>query len=251
MIGKKYNMLTVVKRVDDYISPSGKQTFRQYLCKCDCGKTVIVLGASLRANHTKSCGCLQKRPKIDDSVMLNKKFGKLTVIKRMESHKIPSGSVYDKWYCICDCGNHTVSFGRNLRNGHNQSCGCERVRKQKLSGFESKAEKWTREFFDTNKIDYEYQKTFPNLFGKNNGLLSYDFYIPDRNVLLELHGLQHYEPVKWFGGEKTFEIQTYHDELKYNYAKNNGYILVALKTNRITKQNLYKKLEKIFSINET
>lgn len=27
-------------------------------CLCDCGKTAICLGESLRTNHTKSCGCL-------------------------------------------------------------------------------------------------------------------------------------------------------------------------------------------------
>jgi hypothetical protein len=30
-----------------------------YECRCDCGKTKIVLAASLRSGNTKSCGCLQ------------------------------------------------------------------------------------------------------------------------------------------------------------------------------------------------
>lgn len=27
-------------------------------CRCDCGKTAVVRGSSLRSGHTKSCGCL-------------------------------------------------------------------------------------------------------------------------------------------------------------------------------------------------
>lgn len=29
-----------------------------------------------------------------------------------------------KWNCRCDCGNHTVVAGSNLKNGHTTSCGC-------------------------------------------------------------------------------------------------------------------------------
>ena len=31
-----------------------------WLCKCDCGKLVEVLGDNLRSGNTKSCGCLRK-----------------------------------------------------------------------------------------------------------------------------------------------------------------------------------------------
>ena len=151
IIGQKYNNLTVLKRVENYVAPSGS-IFKQFLCKCDCGNIIKVLGTSLKSNHTKSCGCLMKKYKVKDDAMLGKKFGKLLVVSRAESHKIPSGSVYDKWNCVCDCGNHTVSFGRHLRKGTTQSCGCERVRRQKETGYESKAEKWTREFFDKYNI---------------------------------------------------------------------------------------------------
>ena len=28
------------------------------------------------------------------------------------------------WHCICDCGNETISSGKDLRSGHTRSCGC-------------------------------------------------------------------------------------------------------------------------------
>ena len=46
LTGQVYGRLTVIKRVDDYISPSGDRKV-QWLCKCKCGKEVIVTGRLL------------------------------------------------------------------------------------------------------------------------------------------------------------------------------------------------------------
>ena len=53
--GQKFGKLTVLERAEDFIGPAGRET--QWLCKCDCGNTVVVRGHSLRNGHTKSCGC--------------------------------------------------------------------------------------------------------------------------------------------------------------------------------------------------
>ena len=58
--GQKFGKLTVIKRVEDIAYPSGKTSTR-WLCKCDCGNEVIVMGQNLKKNLTKSCGCIQKR----------------------------------------------------------------------------------------------------------------------------------------------------------------------------------------------
>lgn len=51
----------VVKRVEDYIEPSSKRHRVQWLCKCDCGNDVVVIGKNLtKKNGTKSCGCFAK-----------------------------------------------------------------------------------------------------------------------------------------------------------------------------------------------
>ena len=31
-----------------------------WLCKCDCGKEIIVQGSNLQSGHTKSCGCFNR-----------------------------------------------------------------------------------------------------------------------------------------------------------------------------------------------
>lgn len=239
--GDTFYELTVVKRVENHISRNGTQ-FSKYLCECSCGALTEVLGTSLSSGHTKSCGHLQKKYKVSDDTMMNKTFGKLTVISRAPSHKLPSGSVYDMWYCECECGNKTVSFGKLLRTRKNMSCGCTRSLKQSEAGFYPKAELWTIDFLKEHLIKYESQKTFCDLKGVNGGLLSYDFYLPERNILLELHGLQHYQPIDWFGGKVTFEKQQQHDMLKREYAAENGFKLIEIPTNHITNRNLMSLL---------
>lgn len=54
LIGGKFGRLLVVS--DAGRSPN---RLKLYLCKCDCGKEVIVRANYLRSGHTKSCGCLQ------------------------------------------------------------------------------------------------------------------------------------------------------------------------------------------------
>ena len=75
-------------------------------------------------------------------------------------------------------------------------------------------------------INYEYQKTFDDL--KDDRLLSYDFYIPDQNTLIEYQGKQHYQPIDYFGGETKFKNQQKHDKMKLEYAKEHGYNLIAV-----------------------
>lgn len=56
----RFGRLTVVKRVEDYVSPKGEKRSR-WLCQCDCGEEVIVVGKYLtKKNGTKSCGCFAR-----------------------------------------------------------------------------------------------------------------------------------------------------------------------------------------------
>lgn len=55
LVGKVFTRLTV-------IAFSGKNSHRQamWLCRCECGKEVVVRGDGLKSGHTRSCNCLQK-----------------------------------------------------------------------------------------------------------------------------------------------------------------------------------------------
>ena len=54
------------------------------------------------------------------------------------------------------------------------------------------------------------------------GLLSLDFYLPEYNVAIECQGLQHFEPIKFFGGEDTFERILEHDKIKKERCEKQG-----------------------------
>lgn len=63
--------------------------------------------------------------------LTDKKFGKLTVIKRGENNKHNK----PRWYCKCECGNIKLINGEDLKSGKTISCGCSkknRPRKEKI-----------------------------------------------------------------------------------------------------------------------
>ena len=57
--------------------------------------------------------------------LTGQRFGKLTVLHRVEDRIYPSGTHEVRWLCRCDCGNETEVAGKSLRaeNG-TKSCGC-------------------------------------------------------------------------------------------------------------------------------
>lgn len=56
LTGRRFGRLTVVERLPNKVK--GKSAWSMWRCKCDCGNYADVLGASLKQNKTKSCGCL-------------------------------------------------------------------------------------------------------------------------------------------------------------------------------------------------
>lgn len=48
------------------------------------------------------------------------KFGRLTVIERLENDKWKQA----RWKCLCECGNYTICITRDLKKGAVKSCGC-------------------------------------------------------------------------------------------------------------------------------
>ena len=92
------------------------------------------------------------------------------------------------------------------------------------------------------KINYEAQKMFDDL--KDKYYLSYDFYIPGQNILIEYQGIQHYQPIDYFGGVNKFVIQQKHDQMKLDYAKNHGYNLITVPYTEDTLSKIKKYLFK-------
>lgn len=57
LIGRKFGLLTVIRQIDDYITPKGRRHARWW-CRCECGNELAVVGYHLKEkNKIKSCGC--------------------------------------------------------------------------------------------------------------------------------------------------------------------------------------------------
>lgn len=73
LTGKKFGMLTAIKRVEDKIYSSGRHSV-MWLCKCECGNEKIIARGALVKGETKSCGCLKG-----------------------ENHKMSNTRIYEIW----------------------------------------------------------------------------------------------------------------------------------------------------------
>lgn len=112
----------------------------------------------------------------------------------------------------------------NILIRHNK-CGCEYLvsrnnfRKGRRCPYcnISKGELKIESYLKNNCIFFETQKTFDKLVGVGKGLLSYDFYLPDYNLLIEYQGEYHDGSVSNQTEEK-FKIQQEHDKRKREYA---------------------------------
>lgn len=110
-----------------------------------------------------------------------------------------------------------------------------------------KGEEYIKQYLQENNTVYYAQQKFSNLFGINNGKLSYDFSIPDAKygfILIEYNGLQHYESCEFFGGEEQFKKQQEHDRRKREYAKQHGYKLITIKYIYDTYEKVAEYLDK-------
>ena len=52
--------------------------------------------------------------------------------------------------------------------------------------------------------------------------------MPDKNILIEFQGIQHEQPIKYFGGKEKFEKQKEHDKRKRDYAKQHNIELLEI-----------------------
>lgn len=96
---------------------------------------------------------------------------------------------------------------------------------------ESQGEKQISQWLKKHKIYFIAQKRFCGC--KDEYLLPFDFYIPDKNICIEYDGKQHFEPVDFAGkgkewAEKQLSITRRHDKIKNDYCNNNNICLIRI-----------------------
>ena len=90
----------------------------------------------------------------------------------------------------------------------------------------SKGEYLIEKLLIKNNITFIRQKRFSKC--KNKYSLPFDFYLPDHKICIEYDGIQHFEPIKQFGGLKGYTITQKHDKIKNNYCSDNGIKLIRI-----------------------
>lgn len=91
---------------------------------------------------------------------------------------------------------------------------------------ESKGEKAIRIYLLNNKIEFKQQKRFKECRDKKP--LPFDFYIPKYNICIEYDGIQHFKPIKQFGGEYGLVERKRKDEIKNNFCEKNNIKLIRV-----------------------
>lgn len=98
---------------------------------------------------------------------------------------------------------------------------------------ETRIDEWLKNNGFTKDKDYIPQKEFEGLLGLGDGNLSYDFYLPQYNLLIEYQGEFHDRVIKYKNetmevAEKRFEKQQEHDSRKKEYADDNNIELLPI-----------------------
>lgn len=96
----------------------------------------------------------------------------------------------------------------------------------------SRGEALISEILKNHNVKFKREFKIP----KHNYLYRYDFYIENKGILIEFHGIQHYKPIKHFGGEEKFNKTKIRDTIKQSLAKETGFHLL------IIKYDIFKKM---------
>lgn len=108
----------------------------------------------------------------------------------------------------------------------------EQLAKLHLSGYGckkckmSKLEIWIKKILDDRQINWEYNKKFDSLKWKKG--LSFDFWLPDYRIAIECDGIQHREPVEFFGGKARLDEQIQKDNIKTEWCQQNQVFLIRI-----------------------
>lgn len=104
----------------------------------------------------------------------------------------------------------------------------------------SRLEKNIRKYLFENNIIFEEQKRFDWL-----GLQSLDFYLPKYNIAIECQGIQHYEPINYFGGKSGFEETVKRDNKKYELCKKNNINILYYSELNLSSNNIINSKDKL------
>ena len=193
MDGKRFGRLIVIKY------HTKKHSTKIWECICNCGNTTYVSTGALRGGVVKSCGCLHKewaslagqrenaKRIISNNLKVN--YPRLCeewdyITNKEEGLGKPedySSSTQSKVWWLC---NKHGSYRANINDRTGKNSGCSKCSS-------SHGEREIIQYLDSKKIAYLHDCKYVDL-GFTKARI--DFYLPDYDLYIEFHGIQHYEP---------------------------------------------------------
>ena len=175
------------------------------------GKNSISLSHLKEGKGCKLCG--------EEKIGESNKIPENVILERLKSKELVLLSEYTKIKDVhlFSCVHHPETvFKARLSDVIYNDVGCPAC-------FESKGEKRIRLFLEGNKIKYEPQKKFDDLYRQCPAhKLSYDFYLPKYNLLIEYQG-QFHDGTAWQQSDESYKDQQIKDQMKKEYAENHGF----------------------------
>ena len=168
-------------------------------------------------NHLYGKGCPYcKLDKLGDSRRYTlAEFVEKSVIVHGDGRYDYGNSVYIdiKTKISIKCNSCGYIFDQSPDHHINRAQGCPKCS-------ESRGERIVSMVLDSLAVEYQFQKRFDTC--RNKRSLPFDFYLPNHDVCIEYHGIQHYEPVASWGGEKALKSCQRRDKIKAKFCKDNG-----------------------------
>lgn len=131
--GRKFGQLTVVRR-GKTIKRNNGGTIPYWVCICDCGKQVEIVGGDLKSGRTQSCGCYQREAARKYHTKHNMCGTRLHGIwldmkRRCRNNKRPCYGRYGgRGITICDEWNEFIPFKNwALLNGYADNLTIDRI----------------------------------------------------------------------------------------------------------------------------
>lgn len=100
----------------------------------------------------------------------------------------------------------------------------------------SSYEEYVLQILLKERINFEREKAFPDLKG---GSYRYDFYLPDRNIIIEVDGQYHFKPIR---GRRELLKQQEHDRRKNSYSLSKGISLYRIPYWEISKIKTFQDI---------
>lgn len=217
----KYNKEYII--LGDYINSSTPILIRHKICGSE---YLQIPNNHLRDRKCFKCYGTPKKSNNEFQMASNKTHNNEYILI---SNYIGSNDIVTLKHKVCNKEFDIIAFS-HIKGGKCKYC------------TNSKGENSINNFLLENKINFIKGKSFDGCKFKNK--LRFDFYLPDNNMCIEYDGVQHFEPIEYFGGKDSLISNRIKDEIKNKWCSDNSVKLLRISY----RENIEDILKKLFNI---